>query len=248
MREKWVHIKSHYDAGEKDWQSYVQSIKDIREEGAANLPGVSGEGIVCRGDFSRKVTFEPSVKRYLEIHGPSSVCRDQGRAWWWPRAGSGWIAGVLGAGSCGKSESHSVVSDSLQPHGLYSPWNSPGQNTGVGSRSLLQVIFPSQGLNPGLPHCRQILYQLSHQGSPSCRKAWPSFLRSASLLKGCVSGWAGTLVEGFWQDVCWSHWHFRENWGGAGQCGLKMGEEVAGRVASLRAPWLMTNWPGTRNF
>ena len=48
-------------------------------------------------------------------------------------------------------ESHSVVSNSLWPHELYSPWNSPGQNTGV---------------NPGLPHCRQILYQLSHKGRP----------------------------------------------------------------------------------
>ena len=58
------------------------------------------------------------------------------------------------------------MSDSLWPHGLYSPWNSPGQNTGVGSCSLLQEIFPTQGLNPGLLHCRLILYQLSHQGSP----------------------------------------------------------------------------------
>ena len=48
----------------------------------------------------------------------------------------------------------------------YSPWNSPGQNTGVGSLSLLQVIFPTQGLNTGLLHCRRILYQLSHKGSP----------------------------------------------------------------------------------
>ena len=65
-----------------------------------------------------------------------------------------------------ESESHSVVSNSLQLHGLYSPWNSPGQNTGVGSLSLLQGIFPTQGSNPGLPHCRWILYQLSHKGSP----------------------------------------------------------------------------------
>ena len=57
------------------------------------------------------------------------------------------------------------MSDSLGPQGLYSPWNSAGQNTGVGSLSLLQGIFPTQGLNPGLPHCRQILYQLSHKGS-----------------------------------------------------------------------------------
>ena len=65
-----------------------------------------------------------------------------------------------------ESESHSVVSNSLRPHRLYSPWNSPGQNTRVGSHSLLQGIFPTQGLKRGLPHCRQILYQLSHKGSP----------------------------------------------------------------------------------
>ena len=53
----------------------------------------------------------------------------------------------------------------MQPHGLYSPWNSPGQNTGVGSLSLLQGIFWTQESNRGLLHCRQILYQLSYQGS-----------------------------------------------------------------------------------
>ena len=62
--------------------------------------------------------------------------------------------------------SRSVVSNPQWPHELYSPWNSPGQNTGVGSLSLLQGIFPMQGLNPCLPHCRWILYQLSYQGSP----------------------------------------------------------------------------------
>ena len=66
-----------------------------------------------------------------------------------------------------ESESCSVVSDSLRPHGLYSPWNSPGKNTGVGNLSILQGIFPRQGLNPGLLHCRWILYQLSHKGSPT---------------------------------------------------------------------------------
>ena len=64
-----------------------------------------------------------------------------------------------------ESEGHSVVSNSLLPHGLYSIWNSPGQNTGMGSHSLLQGIFPTQGSNPGLQHCRLILYQLSHRGS-----------------------------------------------------------------------------------
>ena len=59
------------------------------------------------------------------------------------------------------------------------PWNSPGQNTGLGSHSLLQGIFPTQGSYPGLPHCRRILYQLSHQGSPPMQCRGP---RS-------VSGW-----------------------------------------------------------
>ena len=65
-----------------------------------------------------------------------------------------------------ESESHSVMSDLLPPHGLCSPWNSPGQNTGVDSHILLQGIFPIQRLNPGLSHCRWVLYQLSHQRSP----------------------------------------------------------------------------------
>ena len=58
------------------------------------------------------------------------------------------------------------MSDSLQRHGLYSPRNSPGQKIEVDSHSLHQGIFPTQKSNPGLPHYRQILYQLSHKGSP----------------------------------------------------------------------------------
>ena len=63
-----------------------------------------------------------------------------------------------------ENASRSVVSDSLRPHELYSPWNSPGQNIDVGNHSLLQEIFPILESNPGLLHCRQILYQLSCQG------------------------------------------------------------------------------------
>ena len=63
------------------------------------------------------------------------------------------------------SEGCSVVSDSLWPHGLYSPLNSSGQNTGVGSLSVPQGIFPTWGSDPGLLHFRWILYQLSHEGS-----------------------------------------------------------------------------------
>ena len=75
-----------------------------------------------------------------------------------------------------ENDSHSIMSNSLQPHGLYSPWNSPGQNTGVSSLSLLQGIFPTQESNPGLPHCRWTLYQQSHEGSPQ------SFLSSVQSL------------------------------------------------------------------
>ena len=65
------------------------------------------------------------------------------------------------------TESRSVVSDFLWPHELYSPWDSPGQTTGVGSLSLLQGIFSTQESNQGFLHCWRILYQLSHQAIPS---------------------------------------------------------------------------------
>ena len=65
------------------------------------------------------------------------------------------------------------------PHGLHRSWNSPGQNTGVGSLSILQGIFPLQGLKPGLPHCRRILYQLSHKGSPRILE-WVAYPRGSS--------------------------------------------------------------------
>ena len=65
--------------------------------------------------------------------------------------------------------SRSVVSNSLRPHGLQPtrllcPWDFPGTSTGVGCHFLLQGIFLTQESNPGLPHCRQTLYHLSHQG------------------------------------------------------------------------------------
>ena len=75
-----------------------------------------------------------------------------------------------------ESESRSVMSDSFRPCGPYSPQSPPGPTTGVGSLSLLQGIFPIQELNPGLPHCRRILYHLSLQGSPRILEwvAYPS--------------------------------------------------------------------------
>ena len=64
-----------------------------------------------------------------------------------------------------KAKVCSVLSNSLRPHGLYSPWNSPGQNTGVGADPFSRGSSHQQGSNLGLLNCRQILYQLSYQGS-----------------------------------------------------------------------------------
>ena len=97
-------------------------------------------------------------------------------------------------------ESHSVMSDSSRPHGLWSPWNSPGQNSGVGSLSLLQGIIPTQGSNPGLPHGRWILYQLSHKGNsgileclayPFCSgSSWPrNQTRVSCIAGGLFTNW-----------------------------------------------------------
>ena len=86
------------------------------------------------------------------------------------------------------------MSDSLRPCEIYSPWSSPGQNTGVGSPSLLQGIILTQGLNPGLPHHRHILYQVRHQGNPrilewiaysfSSGSSWPQNWTRFSCIAG----------------------------------------------------------------
>ena len=86
--------------------------------------------------------------------------------WVWVNSGSWWWTGSL---VCCSPWGHKELETTEQMNWteLYSPWNSPGQNTRVGSRSHLQGIFPTQGLNPGLPHCRLgILYCLSHQSFP----------------------------------------------------------------------------------
>ena len=86
------------------------------------------------------------------------------------------------------------MSNSLRPHRLHSPWNPPGQDTGVGSLSLLNGMFPTQGSNPGLPHCGQILHQLSQKGSPRTLEwiAYP-FSRGSSRPRNrtrvsCIAG------------------------------------------------------------
>ena len=106
------------------------------------------------------------------------------------------------------------MSDTLRPHGLYSPWNSPGQNTGVGSLSLLQGIFPTQGWNPGVLHCGQILYQLSHKGSPkgekeqiNCRMGGGMALCFAPHWSSCLPGFIQWKCMGLESGLLWGYHH-----------------------------------------
>ena len=74
------------------------------------------------------------------------------------------------------------MSDSLQPHGLLPirllrPWDFPGKGIGVGCHFLLQGIFLTQGSNLGLPHCRQMLYRLSHREVQVQQRPWSSTWR-----------------------------------------------------------------------
>ena len=125
------------------------------------------------------------------LRSPSLLAGQDGGPGWWMRSSSGyyipwelswflppgghtWVVPfqvhsfpwAWGMALLWVSESRSVVCDSLRPQGLYNLWNSPVQNAGVSSLSLLQGIFPTQGWNPGLPRGRQVLYQLCHRGSP----------------------------------------------------------------------------------
>ena len=83
---------------------------------------------------------------------------------------------------------------------LLSPWDFPGKNTGVGCHFLLQGIFPTQGSNPGLPHCRQMLYRLSYQGSPTWVKCMVcSALSSLRQRTPRNDFWQGQ--QGFWKAL-----------------------------------------------
>ena len=105
------------------------------------------------------------------------------------------------------SESCSVMSDSLRPHGL--TWNSPGKNTGVGSLSLLQGIFTTQGLNPGLLHFRQILYQLSHKE---------------------VQVWV--------KHAKYAYYYYQQTWRTGGRCeAMRMIKHNAFKKCTIRSSW-----------
>ena len=133
-------------------------------------------------------------------------------------------------GGCCAVLSCTVMSDSLQPHGLWParllcPWDSPGKNTGVGCHVFFQGIFPTQGLNPDLLHCRQILYHLSHQRTQGILE-WVAYLFSrgsyqprnqtrVSYIAGgfftswttteAPEGWLGQSVQFYLAHTLWYH-------------------------------------------
>ena len=110
-----------------------------------------------------------------------------------------------------ESESHSVVPDSLWPHGLWTPWNSLGHNTRVGSICLLQGIFPAQRLNTGLPHCRQSLYQQSHKRSPRILE-WVDYpFSNGPSLHSNQSG-VSCIASGFFTNWAIREAHLEHQW------------------------------------
>ena len=148
----------------------------------------------------------------------------------------------------------------LQPHGLYNPWNSAGQSTGVGSCSLLQGISPTQGLNPGLPYCGKILYQLSHKGSPrmlegvayafSSRSSWTRNQTGVSCIAGrFFISWATREAHRMWlfkdhgeeEELRKGLSAVRSN---PGKCCSRRSEQerVSGRRVVERSDWTKTEF------
>ena len=118
------------------------------------------------------------------------------------------------------------MSDSLRPHELYSPRNSLGQDTGVGSLSLLQGIFPTQGSKPGLPHCRWILYQVNYQGSLRILEwvAYPFSSTSAQPRNWTRVSWVA--------DIFFTNWSILSRWAQCNHKGLFKWKMEAAESAS----------------
>ena len=140
--------------------------------------------------LSQKEKTRPMCKRHWAVTPKVGTCGTWGRTRGWENIKGQTEEGGLLGGAGGKESEGRLVVSTLQPHRLYNPWNSLGQNTGVGSLSLLQGIFPTQGSNPGLPLCREILYQLSHKGSPSMLGwvAYPFSRGSSQPRVSCIAG------------------------------------------------------------
>ena len=149
-----------------------------------------------------------------------------------------------------ESESYSVVSDSFVTPWTIQPWNSPGKNTGVGSLSLLRELWRS---NPGLLHCRQILYQLSHKISPSILEwvaypfssgtSWPRNWTRVSCITGrFFTNWA--IREDHdkpWQHIKKQRYHFVDK-GLFGQSYGFSSSHVQMWELDHKEGWMLKNW------
>ena len=163
MQETWVRSLGWEDPLEKEMAIHSSTIawKIPWTQEPGRLQSMGSQRV--RHDWATSLTYERQLEHEGHMSGLQGVCL-KSKAFMVHKLVKIkflvhlWIF---------ESESNSVTFNSLWPHGLYSPWNSLGQNTGVGNCSLLHGIVPTQGSNPGPLHCRQTLYQLSHQGSQS---------------------------------------------------------------------------------
>ena len=121
---------------------WAVSSKEVSKDLAERMSEKKSQDLPCRGLASTMLQYWSVGLCPLPLPGPAELSE------------------VKVAQSC------LTLSDSMEPARLLCPWNFPGQKTGLGCCSFLQRIFPIQGPDPGLPHCRWILYHLSHHGSP----------------------------------------------------------------------------------
>ena len=160
MQETGVQALGWEDPWRRKWQP-TPVLLPGQSHGQRSLVGYSPEG--CKRVRHNRVIFTHSFTQSPQLLLSPLLILVPGEGHGNPLQYSclknpGWGSGQDSTftsecpGDLSESESRSVVFDCLRPHGLYSPWNSPGQNTGVGSLSLLQGIFPTQELNPGLLH------------------------------------------------------------------------------------------------
>jgi len=132
----------------------------------------------------------------------------------------------------------SVLSDSLQPHGLkptrlLCPWGFPGRNTGMGCHALLQGIVPTQGLSSALPHCRWILYHLNQQGSPRIL-AWATYPFSRGT--SSARNWTGVSWVAMVKSLLamWETWVRSMGW----KDPLKKRMATHSSILAWKIPWI----------
>ena len=164
--------------------SQAQRTEDMWQKAATSL--VSSVTELSYSSIFRHFQFFSIIDKAKSVVSPQEV----------PRASLKYTAHSNQSHTFGNSQVKVAQSFlTLRPHELYSPWNSPGQNTGVSSLFLLQGIFSTQESNPGLPHCRQIRCQLSHK-----RSCWelPRWLPNRCFYLTWVIGTSSHLDPGRW--------------------------------------------------